>query len=100
MSSPTRNLFVISYDVAEDRRRRLIFRALLGFGDHEQYSVFLCALTAASFTRLRAKLDDLVHHGEDRVLFADLGPVGGRADTALSSLGRPALPPTNGPTIF
>ncbi|MBL4844999.1 MAG: CRISPR-associated endonuclease Cas2 [Planctomycetes bacterium] len=101
MSRPAQQLYLVSYDVADDRRRRLVFRALLGFGEHEQFSVFLCVLTPVGFVRLKAKLDGLVSHSEDRVLFANLGLVDGRGGSAISSIGLPppALP-SKGPAIF
>lgn len=36
---------MVCYDVADDRRRRRVERALLGLGQRVQYSVFECLLT-------------------------------------------------------
>lgn len=93
-------LYLVSYDVTDDKRRRKVFKTLLGFGEHAQYSVFLCTLTPAGFVRLRARLHDLLHHREDRILFADLGPSEGRGRRALTSLGLPPEPPTTDSVIF
>ncbi len=40
-----RRRWVVCYDVADDRRRRRVERALLGLGQRVQYSVFECLLT-------------------------------------------------------
>jgi hypothetical protein len=37
---------------------------------------------------LRVRLSEVIDQAEDQVLFADIGPVGGRASAAVSSLGR------------
>ena len=47
---------LISYDVANDRRRTKIAKALEGNGTRVQYSVFECELSAKQFTELKTKL--------------------------------------------
>lgn len=59
------------------------------YGDWAQLSVFRCELTAREVLELRAKLADIIHHGEDQVLFVDVGPADGRAHVAFKALGRP-----------
>ena len=38
-------VWVICYDVVEDKRRNQVFKALQGFGQNVQYSVFECELS-------------------------------------------------------
>lgn len=56
-----RRRWVVCYDVADDRRRRRIERALLGLGVRVQHSVFECRLGYAEarfhLGRLAAELD-------------------------------------------
>ena len=40
-----RNRYIVTYDITDDRRREAVFKALRGFGDHLQYSVFRCDLS-------------------------------------------------------
>ena len=51
---------VISYDVADDKRRSRIFKTLKNFGQWMQYSVFECDLDKLNFVRLRDRLDRLI----------------------------------------
>ena len=70
-----RNLYLISYDVADDRRRTKVFKKLKGHGEAVQYSVFRCRLSATEKLKLRAQLWDMLNLNEDRLLVIDLGPV-------------------------
>ncbi len=51
-----RNVYLVTYDVSDDRRRDRVFATLRGFGDHLQYSVFRCELAEIERVRLRARL--------------------------------------------
>lgn len=84
-----RQTYIVSYDVSDQKRLRLVFRTLKGWGDHLQYSVFRCDLNQRELIELRTELAALIHHGEDQVLFVDVGPADGRALTAFETLGRP-----------
>lgn len=87
-----RQSYIVSYDVSDQKRLRLVFRTLKGWGDHLQYSVFRCDLNARELIELRTELASIIHHGEDQVLFVDVGPADGRALTAYQTIGRPATP--------
>ncbi len=89
-----RNRYLISYDVSDKRRLRQVHRLLRGYGDPIQYSVFVCDLARQERFQLLEQLADLIHHREDRVLLADVGPAGGRGSEAWTFLGRsiPELP--------
>lgn len=51
-----------------------------GYGDHVQYSVFLCQLTEKDKVVLLSKIKDIIHHGEDQVILISLGRVDGKRD--------------------
>ncbi len=61
---------------------------MVGFGDRLQYSVFECKFSAADLARCKHALGKVIHHREDQVLFVDLGPVDGRGNRVIASLGR------------
>lgn len=84
-----RKSFLVCYDISDDKRLRKVFQTMRGYGDHLQYSVFECQLTAADLVRLRTELAAIIHHGEDQVLFVDLGPAEGRGDRVITALGKP-----------
>jgi len=83
-----RNRYFVTYDITEDSRRTAVYKALRGFGDHLQYSVFRCDLTERRRVELTGTLHDLIDHATDQILIIDLGPVEGRAASCVASLGR------------
>jgi CRISPR-associated protein Cas2 len=84
-----RSTYIVSYDIADDKRVKKVFKAMRDFGDHLQYSVFECQFTPADLARCRAALADIIHHEEDQVLFILLGPSEGRGDRVINALGKP-----------
>jgi CRISPR-associated protein Cas2 len=84
-----RSSYLVTYDIADDKRLRMVFKTMRAYGDHLQFSVFECQLTAADLARLKGELSGIIHHTEDQVLFVYLGPAEGRGDRAITSLGKP-----------
>lgn len=78
-----RRFVLVTYDISNDKRLRKTFKLLRGYGEHVQYSVFLCQLTEKDVIVLSEKLKDIIHHKEDQVILITLGPVDGK---------RPSLP--------
>lgn len=60
-------LYVVSYDIPDDRRRTRVHSALTGYGTWVQYSVFECFLDKKKRMRLEARLHKEIHHGEDTI---------------------------------
>lgn len=83
-----RRTYVVTYDISDDKRRTRIFRILLGYGEHLQYSVFRCELDDRELVELRDRLSQVIHHREDQVLFVDVGPSDGKARQAFEAIGR------------
>jgi CRISPR-associated protein Cas2 len=83
-----RNRYIVSYDITDDRRLRQVYKAMRGFGDHIQYSVFRCDLSARERIDMIAALHPLIDHEDDQVLVIDLGPVDGRAAHCVEAVGR------------
>ena len=75
-----RYFVLVTYDVADEKRLRLVFKMLRGYGEHVQYSVFLCQLTPKDQLILSDKLSHLIHHKEDQVIMITLGPTDGQRD--------------------
>ena len=88
-----RSVFLIAYDVTDDKRRTKIFKKLKGYGESLQYSLFRCALTPGERLRLRTEMWELIDHSSDRVLLIDLGPDEGRGRSAMESWGKPLEDP-------
>lgn len=62
-------LVVVSYDIADDRRRRRIFKLMKDYGVRVQYSVFECLLDEALLRELRDKVRGLMNRTEDGVRY-------------------------------
>lgn len=93
-----RNTFLVCYDIRDDHRLRKVHATMRGFGDHLQYSVFECQLTATDLVRCRHSLSGIINHDHDQVLFVDLGPAEGRGDRVITALGV-AYTPFDAPCI-
>lgn len=89
-----RRRYLVTYDISDDKRRNQVFTTLHGYGDHTQYSVFLCELTARELAELRGRLASNIHMREDQVLILDLGLAASPLEQCLECLGRPHRPPT------
>ena len=84
-----RNVFLVSYDICNDKRLRRVYKAMRGYGDHLQFSVFRCELSARERAEMIAELSPLIAHDEDQVLIIDIGPADGRANLVVESIGKP-----------
>jgi len=84
-----RTSYLICYDISDDKRLRKVFQTMRGYGDHLQFSVFECQLTAMDLAKCRAELGAIIHHDEDQVIFVNLGPAAGRGDRVITALGKP-----------
>lgn len=92
------HLYIISYDIADPRRWRQIFKLMHGYGDWLQLSVFQCRLTARRHAELIAFLDELILHDHDHVLVMDLGPAEA-VKPKVVSLGKVFQPVAREPVI-
>ncbi|MBI5329422.1 MAG: CRISPR-associated endonuclease Cas2 [Betaproteobacteria bacterium] len=81
------HLYVISYDIADDKRWRRVFRIMKGTGEWLQYSVFQCRLERQGLMNLQAELNEVIHHHEDHVLILDIGPAD-NVSPHVTSLGK------------
>jgi len=71
-TSATTTLYVIAYDIPDDRRRTKVHRLLCGYGTWTQYSLFECWLTRRQLVELRAKLAQHLLEERDSVRFYPL----------------------------
>ncbi len=93
MTDPTPKLYLVCYDIAEDRRRAKVLQLLRGYGEHLQYSVFRCRLSAARFEELLTRLSERIRPSEDQVLLVLLGKAESKKSWRATVLGRPLPPP-------
>jgi CRISPR-associated protein Cas2 len=87
MPPPEERLYVVTYDIADDRRWRRVYELMHGYGRWLQLSVFQCRLTARRRAELARRLEELINAREDHVLLLDLGPAD-HVDPRVESLGK------------
>lgn len=68
------HLYMITYDISDDRRWRRVFRIMKGYGEWLQLSVFQCRLSRTRVLQLEAALKEAMNQTEDHVLIVDIGP--------------------------
>ena len=83
-----RNRYLVSYDIADAKRLRRVYRTLRGFGDWLQFSVFRCDLSPSELVLLREALTPIIHHREDQIMLVNLGPAERRGSETIETLGR------------
>ncbi len=92
------HLYIVSYDIADQKRWRRIFKLMKGYGEWLQYSVFQCRLSRRRQAELVALLDGILHHKEDHVVLVDIGPADA-VKPRVVSLGKVFEPVAREPTI-
>ena len=68
-----RRLYLVTYDIADSKRLRLVFKIMREHGDHLQYSVFRCELSDREKFEMIGDLEEVIHHDKDQVLLIPLG---------------------------
>jgi CRISPR-associated protein Cas2 len=57
-------IWLICYDMADDKRRYHVDKLLSGYGERIQYSAFECRLSTSQFTRLRKQLRVIITYDD------------------------------------
>lgn len=84
---------LVSYDISDQKRWSKVYKTMKGYGQHVQYSVFICQLTELQEAKLKATLGEAIHTNEDQVMFVDIGPVvKDQLDRKISVIGRDFVP--------
>ncbi len=83
-----RTRYIVSYDICDPKRLRLVHKTMLGYGEPLQYSVFCCDLSAPDRIMLIADLSGIIDHREDQVMLIDIGPADGRGAQVIETVGR------------
>jgi CRISPR-associated protein Cas2 len=64
--------YIVAYDITSDKRRRKVHKALSGFGQWTQYSLFELFLSDKELVMLQNKLEKLLNEEKDSVRFYPL----------------------------
>ena len=53
-----RQVFIVAYDVSDPKRLYRVHKRLLGFGEPQQYSIFLCLLSQKEFVLMMDVIEE------------------------------------------
>lgn len=95
-----RRRYLVSYDIRDDKRLRVVHKTMKAYGWAMQYSVFICDLDFAELHALRMDLSSIIHHQVDSVALIDLGDPRDRGRSCFSFLGAAPQLPHSGPVII
>ncbi|HIJ64560.1 MAG TPA: CRISPR-associated endonuclease Cas2 [Candidatus Hydrogenedentes bacterium] len=84
-----RRIYLVTYDIADDKRLRRVFKKMNGYGEHLQYSVFQCELSDKERVQMVAELNPLINHREDQMLIFTLGQAESYNAGATLAIGKP-----------
>jgi CRISPR-associated protein Cas2 len=87
-----RRRYLVTYDVADNKRRDQVFSCCMQHGDHTQFSVFIAELSEKELVIFQATIEKCVHHSQDQVLIFDLGQARGQQGQIVASIGKPYQP--------
>ena len=82
-----RRCYLVTYDIADPKRLRRVFKTMKGYGAHSQLSVFQCDLPEIDLVRMKVTLTEIIQQSEDQVLIIDLGPTESRPIKRFEALG-------------
>ena len=95
-----RQRYIVTYDIADPRRLRKVFKLMKGYGEHLQFSVFRCDLSKMTLATMKAALNVAIHAQEDQVLIIDVGPTEGRGAEVFESLGKAYVDEDRKPNVI
>ena len=81
------HLYLVTYDIGDQKRWRSVFKLMNGYGEWLQLSVFQCRLSRKRHAEMLATLDEIIHHDADHVLILDLG-IADNVEPKVVSLGK------------
>lgn len=91
-----RDRHLVSYDIRDPKRLRLVAKTLHAFGTRMQYSVFVCDLSFQELIDMKEELRSILCP-EDSVMIVPLGP--GYDSSCFEFMGARRDLPSAGPVI-
>lgn len=85
------HVYLVCYDITDQKRWRRIYKTMKGYGVWLQLSVFQCRLNRRNVLRMTDALTELMNADEDHVMIIDVGPAES-ATIRVESFGRPFTP--------
>ena len=85
------HVYIVCYDISDQKRWRKIYKTMKGYGDWLQLSVFQCRLNKENVLRMTDTLTELMNSREDSLMIIDIGPAE-NVSVKVESFGRPFQP--------
>lgn len=95
-----RRRYLVAYDIRDERRLRGVHKAMKGFGDPLQYSVFVCDLNKGEKLHMMEALGGLIRHSEDSIAIMDMGEAEVRGTECFEFMGVFPLLPRREPRVI
>ena len=67
------HLYIVTYDIGDPKRWRVVYSLMNGYGEWLQLSVFQCRLSRKRHAEMIATLDEIISAVDDHVVIVDLG---------------------------
>ncbi len=96
----SRKRYLVAYDIRDDKRLRLVYKTMKGYGWRMQYSVFICDLDQIELLSLKTDLGGIIHHAVDSIAMVDLGSPHERGGDCFQFMGAADALPESGPVIL
>lgn len=66
------SIYLVSYDIRDQKRLAKVHNAIRDYGVPRQYSVFECRLTDKDLVKMKDKLARIINHEHDQILIIPL----------------------------
>lgn len=87
-----RRRYLVTYDITDEKRLKKVFKVMKDYGDHLQFSVFLCDLNEIEKICMESTIRNFMNEKSDQVLIVDLGVASRQVDEeSFYALGRPLV---------
>lgn len=95
-----RRRFLVAYDIRDAKRLRKVHKAMKGFGEPLQYSVFICDLDAMEKISMVQVVGDIIEHRIDSVAIVELGELNSPTSERFEFMGASRPLPRRGARII
>ena len=92
-------IYLVCYDISDQKRWRKIYRTMKGYGDWLQLSIFQCRLKKEDLLQMADTLTEILHCDEDHLLIIDIGATE-NISLKVTSYGRPFQPINHGAVVI
>lgn len=67
------HVYLVCYDICDQKRWRKIYKTMKGYGAWLQLSVFQCRLNKRDLLKMTDTLTEIMHCDEDNLIIIDIG---------------------------